>query len=426
VAASGARPYIILLISPRRWRDQTGGIACVINKKRQAGVVDIHMRSIANRFELARDGGRKHVLSMEGLRGFAVFLVFLVHYASLIEPWLTAGAATAGVVDAIHTIGNAGVDLFFVLSGFLIYGSLIRRETPFLPYMRQRVTRIYPAFTVVFALYVALSFAMPSQSKIPAGAFAGGIYLLQNFLLLPGLFPIEAMITVAWSLSYEMFYYIVLPATILVFGLRQRRPQWRVGFFLAVAVVIVLVCALVGGPIRLVMFIAGILLVEAMGSGRLPVARSVVAMAVLFAGLATTLVKIPGAAGAVVHSVILAATFFTLCFCCFKHPDAPLTRAFTWTPMRWLGNMSYSYYLLHGLALKAGFMALGKLMPATANEPLFFLAMLVPMFVLTLIPTTLLFLFVERPFSLARQTPVAIAGRVPQGEEAVIKKVGAN
>lgn len=386
---------------------------------RQPGVADRHMSSIADRFELARDGGRKHVLSMEGLRGFAVFLVFLVHYASLIKPWLTAGAGTARFVEAVHTVGNAGVDLFFVLSGFLIYGSLIRRKAPFLHYMRQRITRIYPAFTVVFLIYIALSFAMPSQSKIPPGAVDGVIYLLQNFLLLPGLLPIDAMITVAWSLSYEMFYYIVLPATIVIFGLRQRRPQWRVRFFVAVAAIIVLVCALAGGPIRLVMFIAGILLVEAMGSERTPVPGSALAALVLLLGLAGTLIKFPGLAGAVLHPLILAATFFTVCFCCFKRPEQAMARGFSWTPMRWLGNMSYSYYLLHGLALKAGFMVLGKVMPATSNEPVFFLALLAPMFVLTLIPTTMLFLLVERPFSLARQTPVAIASPVPDMAEKV-------
>jgi exopolysaccharide production protein ExoZ len=379
--------------------------------------MDRHMTWIADRFELARDGGRKHVLSMEGLRGFAVFLVFLVHYASLIEPWLTPGATTANVAATLHTIGNAGVDLFFVLSGFLIYGSLIRRDVPFLPYMRQRIVRIYPAFCVVFALYVALSLAMPSQSKIPPGGYQGAVYLLQNFFLLPGLFPIEAMITVAWSLSYEIFYYIALPATILVFGLRQRQPGWRVGFFVAVGAAIVLLCAMFGGPMRLVMFIAGILMVEALAGTRLAAPRSAVAAAVLVLGLAATVVPIAGAAGAVVHSLMLAATFFVLCFSCFQRPDEALARAFTWKPMRWLGNMSYSYYLLHGLALKAGFMVLARIMPTAPHEALLFIALLAPMFLLTLVPTTLLFLLVERPFSLAPKVHTAAVKLAPGGAE---------
>lgn len=361
------------------------------------------MRWILDRFELARDGGGKHVLSMEGLRGFAVFLVFLVHFASLSHPWLTEGAASAHFVDAVHTIGNAGVDLFFVLSGYLIYGSLIRRQVAFLPYMRQRIKRIYPAFSVVFAIYLLLSFAMPAQSKIPAGAYEASRYLIANFILLPGLFPIDAMITVAWSLSYEMFYYIVLPATILAFGLRARRPYWRVIFFAAVGVMILVVCAVWGGPVRMIMFIAGILMYEALANDRVPALRGEVALLLLIVGLAATLIDFPGALGGILHSLILAVTFSALCFSCFKSPQQGLTRAFTWSPMRWLGNMSYSYYLLHGLALNAGFKVLGKFVPTVSNEPLFLAATLAPMFLLTLIPTTLLFLFVERPLSLTKK-----------------------
>lgn len=349
---------------------------------------------------------------MEGLRGFAVFLVFLVHYATLIDPWLTVGGRTATVAHAIHTVGNAGVDLFFVLSGFLIYGSLIRRDVPFLPYMRQRVIRIYPAFSVVFAIYMALSFVMPSQSKIPQGTFQATKYLLQNFLLLPGLFPIEAMITVAWSLSYEMFYYIALPVIILIFGLRSRRSAWRVGFFVLAGIVMLVGCAVATGPTRLIMFIVGILLFEALASGSIRAPRSAVATMVLIVGMAATLIQLPGAVGMIVHPPILGLTFFILCFCCFQEPDSALAQSFIWKPLRWLGNMSYSYYLLHGLALKIGFMALGKIMATTTNEPYFFLLLLAPMFVLTLIPTTLLFLFVERPFSLAPKKTSTVAKNV--------------
>ena len=120
-------------------------------------------------FESSRSGVGGNIKPMEGLRGFAVFLVFIVHYVSMTEPWIEKGAFASMMLRAAHTIGNAGVDLFFILSGYLIYGSLIARRQPFIKYMQRRIARIYPAFTVVFLAYVALSFAMPSQSKIPDG-----------------------------------------------------------------------------------------------------------------------------------------------------------------------------------------------------------------------------------------------------------------
>src|SRR5262244_2354960 len=86
---------------------------------------------LAERFELTRGDKGHNVGSMEGLRGFAVFLVFLVHYVTLIDPWIASASSLASFARALHSIGNAGVDLFFVLSGYLIYGSLISRYQPF-------------------------------------------------------------------------------------------------------------------------------------------------------------------------------------------------------------------------------------------------------------------------------------------------------
>ena len=111
---------------------------------------------------------------------------------------------------------------------------------------------------------------------------------------------------------------------------------------------------------------------------------------------------------------ILFASFFILCFNCFGYPDARLGRAFSWTPVRWLGNMSYSYYLLHGLTLQAAFLALGSLLPRVEQGFLFFLALLPLMFAVTLIPSAILFLAVEQPLSLApgrsAKSPAGLAG----------------
>ena len=193
------------------------------------------MEWLAKRFELLRGGSVQNVRPMEGLRGFAVFLVFIVHYTAMVRPWFAENSTLLVFADAMHVIGNSGVDLFFVLSGYLIYGSLISRPQRFFSYMSRRIKRIYPAFVAVFAIYVILSFVLPAQSRIPSPASAGMIYLTQNLLLLPGLFPIEPMITVAWSLSYEMFYYFAIPLVIALFRLRSRGTVWRVAFFVTLA-----------------------------------------------------------------------------------------------------------------------------------------------------------------------------------------------
>jgi len=336
---------------------------------------------------------------MEGLRGLAIFLVFVVHFVTLIDPWMVPGSRLHAIAHDLHTIGNTGVDLFFVLSGYLIYGSLISRPQKFLRFMSRRVVRIYPTFAVIFLMYVALSFVFPAQSKIPSAPGAAVSYLAQNFLLLPGLFPIEPMITVAWSLSYEMFFYLAIPLVIVLARLRERTPRFRVAFFLAVAAATVGVCAASGGPVRIVMFVAGVLLHEAVQQRR-PSASSPMALLALCLGLLATLLPLQGSGGYALKVLCLFAAFFVVCQTCLMQPSGWLARGFSWTPLRWLGNMSYSYYLIHGLALRACVLLLAVIAPPGDRGVLFVLAVAVPMFATTLLVAAVLFLAVERPFSL--------------------------
>ena len=368
---------------------------------------------LTQRFELSRGGGAANVRPMEGLRGFAVFLVFLVHFVTLVRPLASEEAGFLVFEKSLHTIGNTGVDLFFVLSGYLIYGSLISRRQHFLRFMSRRVQRIYPAFMVVFAVYVLLSFVLPEKGKLPAAAAGKAIYLVQNFLLLPGIFRIEPIITVAWSLSYEMFYYLAIPLVVALFRLRERSTGFRVAFFLGIALVAAIYCAVNGGHIRLIMFISGILLYEAMKSPRVPSPPGFFALTVLAAGLLCTLFTGTGSGGSVTKISTLFVTFFVLCLTCFRNPSGWLPSSFAWTPLRWLGNMSYSYYLLHGLTLKAGFIALSTVLSGASQGAWLFWVLLPPMFALTVVTGAALFLLVERPFSLAPRKAVGGPSGLP-------------
>jgi exopolysaccharide production protein ExoZ len=350
-----------------------------------------------HQFEISRPNVGNNVLTMEGIRGVAVFLVFLVHYSSLSMPWIPAGSLISLVAETLHSVGNAGVDLFFVLSGYLIYGSLISREQPFFQFIKRRIRRIYPAFIAVYLMYLILSFLFPFESKIPKdGAL---IYLLQNFLLLPGIFQIEPMITVAWSLSYEVFYYVTMPIIVMALRLRTRSTKFRVLSMAFLALLIGFWSAEYDGHLRLLMFMAGIFLYEAVFSGKVRPPSSGVGLLVFLIGLTVMPFSISGH----IKIWVLFTSFYLFCLCCFLRPNEWLARWFSWKPLRWLGNMSYSYYLLHGLALKAFFFVMGKV--AHFNElggVVSFLLLLPILFFLTLIPTIMLFLFVERLFSLPR------------------------
>lgn len=99
----------------------------------------------------------QHYTSLDGLRGVAFLLVFIHHYGLTThcnERWILALGALAGG-------GWVGVDLFFVLSGFLITGILLDTRDDnsyFLNFYARRVLRIFPLFYgVLLMLLLATS-----------------------------------------------------------------------------------------------------------------------------------------------------------------------------------------------------------------------------------------------------------------------------
>ena len=369
---------------------------------------------LAAHFELSRGDQGHNVRSMEGLRGFAVFLVFLVHYVTVTAPFISERSSVPPIAEALHKIGNAGVDLFFVLSGYLIYGSLITRRQSFGHFMRRRIERIYPTFLFVLAIYVALAYSIGVRGRIPTGVIGAGSYLVENVLLLPGIFPIEPLIVVAWSLSYEMFYYLTIPVVIALLGLRAWSATRRVTLFAALTAGFIVWCSLFGAQkVRLTMFVAGILLHEIMTGRLLRSPGGAVALGALGGGLLALLVPWGGPHGAVFRNGALFVSFYTVCFGCFARPDGLIARVFSWTPLRWLGNMSYSYYLVHGLALNAIFVLLRASDLRGERGAVFFWLLMPVMLALTFVPAALLFLAIERPLSLRPRAGLGIcAGEV--------------
>lgn len=338
--------------------------------------------------------------SMEGLRGLAVFLVFLVHYITLSDAWISGSGAFYHLALIVRSLGNVGVDLFFVLSGYLIYGSLIKRERPFIPYLRRRIERIYPTFVVVFFLYLVLSFLLPGKSKIPGDPLQATRYLAENFLLLPGMVRIEPMITVAWSLSYEFFFYLSIPLLVFLLRLRLWPSLGRILFFSTLATAILAAPQAFGNHVRLAMFISGMLVYELSTYFRSPRYLDLAGLFGLALALAGTIAQKLVGFGGQWKFAILSVSFFLLCWACFS-ANGYASRLFRWTPMRWLGNISYSYYLIHGLVLNGIFVFTPWFLPATGGNVVAFWIGLGFCFGATFLVSTVLFLLVERPFSLS-------------------------
>jgi len=368
---------------------------------------------------------------MAGIRGLAVLLVFVVHVDNNLGFLLRDGSWAQRLTSAAGQIGHAGVDIFFLLSGYLIYASTLKPTFAIGRFWLRRAERIYPPFLATLLLYVALSVFLPQESKFPDHAWDKAGLIAVNLLLLAGLFPFVPIITVTWSLSFEAFFYLSIPFIVIGTGMRRWSSRQRVLFFVGLATVF---CVLfVSGPLyrpgywtpaRLLMFIGGILLYERLGitsRGRALAASTGrdVLVASLFLGMLVAhwwiWVQTTHQQSTAVTALWLLAKVLTiaigsaaLCAHCFRRLGV-IHDLFEWAPLRWLGNMSYSYFLIHAVAIHAVARIMQRTIPAQSPAlPAFVIAVLLA-FGLSLVVSTLLFLYVERPLSLERHPKMLIS-----------------
>lgn len=371
-----------------------------------------HLTRAARLFEIQGAGPR--LLPLEGLRGFSALLVFFTHLQSTFGA-VAAATALAAPLRFLSNLGHSGVDIFFVLSGFVIYGPLITRPTPYFRFVRRRIVRLYPVFIAVFAGHLAAGLFVPSLSKLAGSTLDRALYLIANFLMLPGVLPIIPIITVAWSLSYELFFYLSLPLLIRVLAMNRWRPWARLAFWAGVVPCFAILPYYRSVPQpRFVLFGAGILAYEIValrprGVRALPgAAAAVFTLSMILRGLldpvSATSTTSPLADGRAVAFVCLL-TGALLLLVAVGVSSGWLARLFSFAPLRYFGNFSYSYYLTHGAAL----FALGRLygalrLPASLPAPLFLLLAIFS-FAITTAVAVALFLAVEKPLSLSPRLP---------------------
>jgi len=178
--------------------------------------------------------------ALDGLRGFAVLLVFLVHTSgNFARGWLgvdldgaTLGALPSVAEQVLFWLfrSHHGVFLFFVLSGFLI-GRLWwpRPRLSYAAFVARRTLRIYPAFLLAFAL--SLLFVRATEHAAPSLWRA-----LANLVLLNGLpeLRVPPLNLVTWSLFYEMAFYLAFPLAALL-AARAGAAGWRALIILGIA-----------------------------------------------------------------------------------------------------------------------------------------------------------------------------------------------
>jgi peptidoglycan/LPS O-acetylase OafA/YrhL len=286
-----------------------------------------------------------HLPALDGLRGIAILLVVAVH----------ATGYPPG--------GHMGVDLFFVLSGFLITTLLLEEqaETGRISLRRfyaRRARRLLPALALLLATYLVID-AAKGRDGLTAVAL-GGLYfgnVVQAFSSVNPL--ITSGLDHLWTLAEEEQFYLVWPL-LLPFIVRWRHPVRVLGIVIALLALYRLGLALHGAPHHRLYngpdthadgLIAGAAIAFAsQRRDRFAISGSIATVGLglgavaLFERRPTVAWDVFGLPMAEAACVIILLTGLTI---------PAWTAALSVSPLRWFGRISYSLYLWHKMLMWA-------------------------------------------------------------------------
>ena len=307
------------------------------------------------------DATRGYVRELDGLRGIAILLVLVHHF------WPRAGAWAAHA--SLPHLGWIGVDLFFVISGFLIAGILLETRGDkeyYRNFYARRSLRIFPLYYVfVVAAFLLIPLAQGGPFRETQFVRESGSplwYLLYMGNVREALFGKEPAYVLAplWSLCIEEQFYLTFP--FLVRRLRRDRllallavlmlaaPAFRVLTFLAypsneriqyLATFSRMDAIAVGCLLALTLRRPQALVTRETTRAVLPACLALLAIAFAAGGLDRTLPT-----GRIAGYSLLALTFGCLVAWVVMRRAEPSTSWLTWAPLAGLGKICYGVYLL--------------------------------------------------------------------------------
>jgi peptidoglycan/LPS O-acetylase OafA/YrhL len=274
------------------------------------------------------------VAEVDALRGVAAVAVMLFHYTTRISELYPMGQ------DPWFSVphGHYGVNLFFIISGYVIFMTLQRTRAP-MDFVVSRFSRLFPAYWAAVVITFTVTSWLGLPGKTVSAAQAAG-----NLLMIHGFFKIPHVDGVYWTLEVELLFY----AGMLALFMRGQLVRVHTWLWLALGLRLVYHLALEWAGVNLPWTIYRFLILAYIPWFALGVAafltvhprdaqdpRKSLALAL---GAVTLIALTAGAAEGMLAAVLVWVVF------------AAATRKLPWLGhpvMVWLGTISYTLYLLH-------------------------------------------------------------------------------
>ena len=182
---------------------------------------------------------REFNLSLNGYRGLCATLVFIYHVGGAgIMPW-PSGSMVQDGVNYLWTSTAYGVEMFFMISGFVILGSLLRHEST-ASFLKDRFVRIFSAWVPALIAVTLVAYAVQTDPFVNVSVSNAAALFVGNLLLLPPIVRFPMIHQVSWSLSYEWVFYFSSAVALLIFRRHRARDALFIGWLCIAGIFVVL------------------------------------------------------------------------------------------------------------------------------------------------------------------------------------------
>ncbi|WP_326569399.1 acyltransferase [Amycolatopsis rhabdoformis] len=278
--------------------------------------------------------------ALDGVRAIAAVLVVLFHFGG--AAWVRAN-------------GWIGVHVFFVLSGFLITTLALREEdrsgrVSLKNFYLRRAFRILPVYYVVLGIFVVVEFG---RGELRSSGLLGALPWFATFL---NEFHVVGVFGVAWTLGVEQKFYLVWP--LLAFGIAGLGLAKRFGLALGLVIALVALVPVLPYSGAYASIVIGCAVAIALHHRKsfavlkpfthpvagIVVAAMIVVVQVFFSDITAAIHDDGGVALGTTYAVLVALLLPSLV------AGGPLSRVLALKPLRFIGERSYSLYLIQSIA----------------------------------------------------------------------------